>query len=92
VNVVAIQPDIAPGPGGVTVAAAPDPGFFGRALDEVEALLNGAEHAEDAYAAGTGSLQQAVYQRAQADVALSVAAAAAQHAAAALQSIFNLQV
>jgi flagellar hook-basal body complex protein FliE len=51
-----------------------------------------AESAENAFAAGTGSLQAAVYERTRADVALSVATAAAQRATQAIQSIFNMSV
>jgi hypothetical protein len=68
------------------------PSFFARALDDVAAVLDRANGAENAYAAQSGSLQTAVYERARADVVLSVAAAAAQRTAQALQSIFNLQV
>ncbi len=65
---------------------------FGKILDDVGAVLGGAERAEDAFAAGTGDLQRAVYERARADVVLSVATAAAQRTAQALQSILNMQV
>jgi flagellar hook-basal body complex protein FliE len=65
---------------------------FGRALDAAAEVFTGAERAEDAYAAGTGSLHDAVYRRAQADVTLGVAAAAVQRTAQALQTLLNLQV
>lgn len=65
---------------------------FGKALDEAGDLLGRATDAEDAYASGSGTLQQAVYERARADVALSVATAAAQRAAQAVQSILNMQI
>jgi flagellar hook-basal body complex protein FliE len=55
-------------------------------------LLLGAEKAEDAFASGAGRLQDAVYERARADVALSVATAAAQRGAQAISSILNMQV
>lgn len=83
-----LQPDIAP----VASGPQPDAAGFGRALDAIGQLLGDATHAEDAYAAGTGSLSDAVYRRAQADVALSVAAAVAQRAAQAVQTLLNLQV
>jgi flagellar hook-basal body complex protein FliE len=51
-----------------------------------------AQSAEDAFARGAGSLQDAVYERARADVALAVATAAAQRGAQAIQSILNMQV
>lgn len=73
-------------------AAPPDPGPFSRVLDELGSLLGNAERAEDAFASGAGDLQNAVYERARADVALSVATAAAQRSAQALQAILNMQV
>ncbi|HVA34205.1 MAG TPA: flagellar hook-basal body complex protein FliE [Candidatus Baltobacteraceae bacterium] len=65
---------------------------FARALDEFGSILTGAQTAEDAFANGAGSLQEAVYERARADVALSVATAAASRAAQAIGSIMNMQV
>lgn len=73
-------------------AGGPDPAGFARALDALGTTLGGANAAEDAFASGSGSLQEAVYERARADVALSVATAAAQRAAQAVQSILNMQV
>jgi len=69
-----------------------DAAGFGKLLDDLGSVLGGAEHAEDAFATGVGDLQTAVYERARADVALSVATAAAQRTAQALQSILNMQV
>ena len=69
-----------------------DAGAFARALDALGDALQGAENAEDTFAAGGGTLQQAVYARARADVALSVATAAAQRSAQAISSILNMQV
>ena len=51
-----------------------------------------AERAEDSFAYGGGTLQEAVYERARADVALSVATATAQRIAQSVQSILNMQV
>lgn len=88
-RVEALAPDAAP----LQRTSAPhDSTAFARALDGVGALLTGAERAEDAFAAGRGDLQTAVYERARADVALSVATAAAQRTAQALQSILTMQV
>ena len=83
-----LQPDVSP------AAARPsaDVSAFTRALDGVGAVLERASAAEDALAAGTGSLQAAVYERARADVALSVATAAAQRSAQALTAILNMQI
>ena len=78
----------------VAQAAPPQPSTsaFQKALDDVGAVLNSATHAEDAFANGVGSLQDAVYERTRADVAISVATAAAQRAGQALQSILNMQI
>jgi flagellar hook-basal body complex protein FliE len=73
-------------------AAGDESGAFARALDAIGGVLAGANRAEDAFAMGDGTLQAAVYERARADVALSVATATAQRAVQALQSIFNMQV
>jgi flagellar hook-basal body complex protein FliE len=69
-----------------------DAAGFGRVLDALGDALTGATRAEDAFAYGRGTLQAAVYERAQADVALSVATATAQRVAQAVQSVLNMQV
>lgn len=69
-----------------------DAGAFARSLDALGAVLHGAQTAEDAFASGAGTLQEAVYERARADVALAVATAAAQRCAQAVQSVLNMQV
>jgi flagellar hook-basal body complex protein FliE len=83
-----LQPDASPAP----ASAPPDDSGFGRALDAIGRVLSEATHAEDLYASGGGSLQEAVYRRAQADIALSVATATVQRAAQAVQTLMNLQV
>jgi flagellar hook-basal body complex protein FliE len=65
---------------------------FEKALDAIGRVLSDATAAEDNYANSMGSLQDAMYHRAQADVALSVATAAAQRAAQAVQTLLNLQI
>jgi len=65
---------------------------FAGALDAIGRVLGDATQAEDAYADGTGSLQDATYRRAQADVALSVANVEAQRTAQAVQTLLNLQI
>lgn len=86
-RVEALIPDVAPR------SAAPSAGnTFAKMVDDLGAVLGTAEHAEDAFAAGAGDLQNAIYERARADVALAVATAAAQRTAQALQSILNMQV
>jgi flagellar hook-basal body complex protein FliE len=69
-----------------------DAAAFTRALDALGGVLTGANRAEDAFAYGRGSLQEAIYERAQADVALSVATATAARLTQAVQSVLNMQV
>jgi len=75
-----------------TTANSGDVAGFARALDLLGDALTGASRAEDDFAYGRGTLQAAVYERAQADVALSVATSTAQRLAQAVQSILNMQV
>jgi flagellar hook-basal body complex protein FliE len=82
-------PDVAP----LAPPVATDDGnAFSTALDALGATLDRAQRSEDAFAAKRGSLQDAIYDRARADVALEVATAAAQRTAQAVQSILNMQV
>ena len=83
-----LTPDVAP----QATRPAGDSSGFGAALDAIGRALGDATQAEDAFANGSGSLQDAMYKRAQADVALSVATAAAQRAAQAVQTLLNLQI
>ncbi|HZV76899.1 MAG TPA: flagellar hook-basal body complex protein FliE [Candidatus Babeliales bacterium] len=69
-----------------------DTSAFAKALDAVGGLLGKATRAEDDFAYGRGSLLDAVYERARADVALSVATSAAQRLVQAVQSVLNMQV
>ncbi len=82
-----IVPDLPPSPSAQGHGA-----DFARALDAVGNVLGGATRAEDAFAYGAGTLETAVYERARADVALSVAAAAAQRLTQAIQSVLNMQI
>ena len=61
-------------------------------VDGLSGVLQGAERAENAFAAGSGDLQRAMYERARADVLLAVAVTGAQRTAQALQTILNMQV
>jgi flagellar hook-basal body complex protein FliE len=81
-------PDVAPAPAAATPGGTP----FADVLDALGATLERAQGAEDSFAAKRGSLQEAIYERARADVALAVATAAAQHAAQAVQSVLNMQI
>jgi flagellar hook-basal body complex protein FliE len=82
-------PDVAPS---ANAGAAPQPNAFSGLLDDLAAVLGKAQRAEDTFASGSGDLQSAIYERARADVALSVATAAAQRTVQALQTILNMQV
>lgn len=68
------------------------PSFLADVARALGTTLERAESAENAFAAGSGSLQAAIYERARADVALSVATAAAGRTTQAIQSILNMQV
>jgi flagellar hook-basal body complex protein FliE len=72
--------------------SAPDGGAFAQALDAIGTTLAQADRAENNFAYGRGTLEAAIYERAQADVALSVATATAQRIAQAIGSILNMQV
>lgn len=73
-------------------ASAGEANAFARTVDAVSSIFSAAQQAEDAYARGAGSLRDAVYDRARADVALSIAVAAASRAAQAVQSVLNMQI
>ena len=73
-------------------ADAANSGPFARVLDELAAVLTNASRAEDEYAYGRGTLQAAVYERAQADVAIAVATSTAGRVTQAVQSVLNMQV
>ena len=62
------------------------------AFDDASASLARADRAEHAFAAGRGGLQEMVLERAQADVALSLASAAASRVTAALSTVLGMQV
>jgi flagellar hook-basal body complex protein FliE len=63
-----------------------------RALDGAGAALARAERAEQAFAAGRGGLQEMVVERAQADVLLAIAGAAASRTVQTLNTILGMQV
>jgi hypothetical protein len=88
VRVEAFLPDAPVSP----EAGVGDAGAFAHALDALGGVLIGANRAEDEFAYGAGTLQEAIYERAQADVALSVATSSAQRIAQAVQSVLNMQV
>ncbi|MBC5811051.1 MAG: flagellar hook-basal body complex protein FliE [Candidatus Eremiobacteraeota bacterium] len=67
-------------------------GAFARALDAAGESLRRADAAERAFASGRGGLQEMVVERAQADIALSIAASAVSRAAQALSTVLGMQV
>lgn len=79
-------------PGANAVQSPPADSTFGQVLDALGSTLESAQAAEDAFSNGRGSLQQAIYERARADVALSIATASAQRAAQAIGAIINMQI
>ena len=87
-TVVPLIPDIAP----VQIVRRADGSAFEKVLGELSAVLDRATSSEDRFSQGSGNLQDAIYDRARADVALSVAAAAAQRTVQALQTILTMQV
>jgi flagellar hook-basal body complex protein FliE len=91
-----LQPDTVPPSSGRSPILGSEPrsasGGWAEMLDQIGTILTNATQAEDAYASGAGSLQEAMYERAQADISLSVATAAAQRAAQAIQTLMNLQI
>jgi flagellar hook-basal body complex protein FliE len=98
VKVELLQPDTVPPPVGRSPLQGSEPrsascGWsFSQAVDAIGKVLVDATSAEDAYANGTGSLQDAQYRRAQADISLAVATAAVQRVAQAVQTLLNVQV
>jgi len=81
----------APGPRGPAAAGAQG-GAFAQLVDAVGALLGRADVAESRFAAHAGGLQEMVVERARADIALQVAATAAQRAAQSLQTLLGMQI
>jgi hypothetical protein len=65
---------------------------FARLVDAAGAILDGADRAEAAFAAHRGGLQEMVVERARADIALQIAATAAQRAAQSLSTLLGMQI
>ena len=63
-----------------------------NAFDSASASLTKADRSEHAFARGTGGLQEMVLDRAQADIALSIATTAASRTSQALSTILGMQV
>lgn len=65
---------------------------LGGAFNAASDALGRADAAESAFSAGRGGMQEMVLERAQADVALSLASAAASRAAQSLSTILGMQI
>ena len=91
-KVEVLQPDRPVGFAASANGERSDVNSFATVVDAIGKVLDGASQAEDAFASGTGTLSDAIYERARADVALSIATAAAQRGAQALQAILNMQI
>ena len=71
----------------------PAPGnAFQRLVDAAGSILAGADQAEAAFAARRGGLQEMVVERARADIALQIAASAAQRAAQSVSTVLAMQI
>jgi flagellar hook-basal body complex protein FliE len=81
-----LVPDVVP------TASAPARGAFGDLIDAANAILDGADAAERAFAAHRGGLQEMVVERARADIALQIAAASAQRVTQGLQTLLGMQI
>ncbi len=80
-------------PGPVAAPAGATPGnAFGKLVDAAGAILGQADTAEARFAAHEGGLQEMVVERARADIALQIAATAAQRSAQALQTLLGMQI
>jgi len=69
-----------------------DASAFGKLVDAAGAILAGADRAEAAFAAHRGGLQEMVVERARADIALQIAATAAQRTAQSLSTLLGMQI
>jgi flagellar hook-basal body complex protein FliE len=81
----AARPSAGAGPNGAASG-------FGQLVDAAGRALATADGAEAAFAHGRGGLQEMVVARAQADIALAVAAGGAQRAAQALNTLLGMQI
>ena len=72
--------------------ASADGSAFAKLIDAAGAILERAEGAEAAFVAHRGGLQEMVVERARADVALQVAATAAQRTAQSLSTLLGMQI
>ncbi|MEO6990105.1 MAG: flagellar hook-basal body complex protein FliE [Candidatus Baltobacteraceae bacterium] len=91
-TVVPLVPDVPVAP---RITNAPNADFgaaFERALEQAGRAFGRAARAEAAFVHGTGGLQEMVVERAQADVVLQIASAAASRVVQSLGTILNMQI
>ena len=89
-KITPLLPDIA-----LPTTAAPhdgDASDFLSAVNAASGTLMKADKAENAFAAGSGGLQEAVFERARADIVVSIASAAASRTAQALNTVLGMQM
>ncbi|HEV3089372.1 MAG TPA: hypothetical protein VGX96_19360 [Candidatus Elarobacter sp.] len=73
-------------------SARSDASAFAKLVDAAGAILEGADRAETAFASHRGGLQEMVVERARADVALQIAATAAQRTAQSISTVLGMQL
>jgi flagellar hook-basal body complex protein FliE len=92
-RVEALVPDVAtPALGPVPAPPSAAANTFGALVDAAAGALDRAGDAEAAFAAHRGGLQEMVVERARADIALQIAAAAAQRVTQGVQTLLGMQV
>ena len=86
-TIAPLEPDVA-----APVAMPQAARGFGALVDAAGDALGAAEAAERAFAAHRGGLQEMVVERARADIALAIAAAAAQRAVQGVQTLLGMAI
>ncbi len=81
-----------PSPAAVSRAGGSDANAFARLVDAAGAILERADAAERAFATHRGGLQEMVVERARADIALQIAASAAQRTAQSVTTLLGMQL
>ena len=79
-------------PASTSAASLDFAGAVSKAFGAASDALGRADRAEHAFVSGRGGLQEMTLERAQADVALSIASATTTHVAQSLQTILGMQV
>ncbi|BDE07588.1 hypothetical protein WPS_28640 [Vulcanimicrobium alpinum] len=87
-----LLPDAAPVAAPLASPAQRSGSPFAALVDAAGAILDGADRAEQAFAAHRGGLQEMIVERARADIALQIAATAAQRATQAVSSLLGMQI